>query len=67
MEKVNGDIVKRYMYRGKMVLITKIEIKDEWIYTFRVSDKCNQRDYYGDRYDTFEECEKDSYKVVKGI
>lgn len=64
---VKGDIVKRYMYRDKMVIIAKIEGEKKVIYTFRVTSRANKKDYFSNEYDTFEQCERDSFKVAKGV
>ena len=60
---MTGEIIKRYFHRDKMVIIAKVED----FYTFRVSSKANQKDYYSDRYDNIDSCEKDSYKVAKKV
>lgn len=67
MVNVKGDIVKRYMHRDKMVVIAKIEGEKKTIYTFVVTSKANKKDYFSNEYDTFEQCERDSYKVAKGV
>lgn len=62
-DKVNGEIVKRYIHRDKMIVIAKIED----FYTFRVSSKANKKDYYSDKYSDIEQCEKDSYKIARSV
>lgn len=63
----SGDIIKRYIHRNKMVMIMRFEKEDEIMYSFKITDNSNKKDYYSDKYDTFDKCERDSYKVVKGI
>lgn len=67
MKDINGEIVKRYMYRDKMVIIARLEKNNNSFYTFRISSKANQRDYFSNEYTDIEKCEADSYKVVKGV
>lgn len=62
-DKLKGEIVKRYFHQNKMVIIAKVEN----FYIFRVSNKANQKDYYSDRYDNVDACERDSYKVAKKV
>ena len=61
--KLNGKIVKTYFHKNKMIVIAMIEN----FYTFRVSDKASQKDYFSDKYDTIEDCERDSYKIAKSV
>lgn len=64
---IKGEIVKRFMTRGKMVNIVMINTNDV-MYAFRIIDKCNQKDYYNaDRYATQIECERAAMKVCKGL
>lgn len=68
MNEIKGDIVKRFMMRGKFVVIARIDTKGSSIYTFKVTDKCNNKDYFSnDRYYTFEDCEKASVKICKTV
>lgn len=62
-DKIKGEIVKRYFHQNKMVIIAKIED----FYTFRISNKASQKDYFSDKYETIEQCEKDSYTVAKKV
>lgn len=64
---MTGEIVKRYMHRDKMVIIARLEKDDNVIYTFRISSKANQKDYFSNEYTDMKKCEADSYKVVKGV
>ena len=68
MMDIKGDIAKRFMMRGKFVVIAKMLFNNEDIFTFRISDKCTQKDYYSnDRYYTLEDCERAAVKVCKGV
>ena len=60
---MTGEIKKRYFYKGKLVFLLLIDNH----YCFKIDDKCNKKEYYSDLYPTLNECEKDSYKVVKNI
>ena len=65
---ITGDVVKRYVFRGKLVMLCKIETKDGYMYSFKITDRTKRQDYFNNtRYTTFEDCERDAYKVVKGI
>ena len=65
--ELTNKVVKRYMTRGKMVMLLEIDHNDEIMYCFRINDKCNKKDYYSDKYPTIDSCEKASYRVTKGI
>lgn len=68
MTEIKGDIVKRFMMRGKFVVLARIESKDQSIFTFRVTDKCSNKDYFSnDRYYNAEDCERAAIKVCKGV
>lgn len=68
MKDIKGEIVKRYMYRDKMVIIARLENNNNNdFYTFRISSKANQKDYFSNEYTDIEKCEADSYKVAKGV
>lgn len=67
MKDIKGEIVKRYMYRDKMVFIARIQKGDDSIYTFKISSRANQKDYFSNDYASLEKCEADSYKVVRGV
>lgn len=62
-DKIKGEIVKRYFHQNKMIIIAKVED----FYTFRISNKASQKDYFSDKYSTIEQCEKDSYTVAKKV
>lgn len=68
MKDIQGDIVNRFMMRGKFVVIVKMLKDEKDFYVFRVTDKCNKKDYYSnERYETQEQCESDSRKICKAI
>ncbi|MEG0086972.1 MAG: hypothetical protein RR817_10925 [Niameybacter sp.] len=67
MMKVNGEIVKRYMFRSKMVIIARMEACEQDVYSFRITDKCSKKDYYSDKFTDRIECEKAADKVAKHI
>ena len=61
---MQNNIVKTYVYRGRMVILMCTEKG----YIFKINDKCNKgREYYSLPYGTFEQCEKESYNVAKKI
>lgn len=65
---MTGEIIKRFVMRGKFVVIAVVHHDDDDIYSFKITDKCNQKDYFSHlRYDTFEDCERDCVKVCKGV
>lgn len=67
-KQLQGEIVKKYMMRGKLVFITRIDGNESSWYAFRVSDKVKKQDYYSnEKYDSAEECEKASVKIVKAV
>lgn len=62
---IKGDIVKRFITRGKHVIVFNIIGKG---YGFRISDLCNKKDYYNaDMYETQCLCEREAMKVCKSI
>lgn len=66
--ELKGDIVKRFAMRGKFVLITRIEHEDKSFYAFRVTDKCNKKDYYSNEmYEDQQSCEKASMTICKAV
>lgn len=68
MLDIKGDIVKRFMMRGKFVVIARVDQEENSFYMFRVTDKCNKKDYFSnEKYPTVEECEKDSIKICRGV
>lgn len=67
MKDIKGEIVKRYQSRGKFVIIARVDNESGSYYSFKVTDKCNKKDYFSNMYQTLEECDRDSFKVVKGI
>lgn len=68
MKDIKGDIVKRFMMRGKFVVLVKMIFKEDEIYSFRITDQCNKKDYYSnDRYYNAEDCERAAMKVCKGV
>lgn len=65
---IKGDIVKRYVFRGKFVIICRIETEQGEMYSFKISDKGSKKDYFNNKkYEDFESCDRDAYKVVKGV
>lgn len=65
---INGEIVKRYVYRGKIVIVCRIETEKGDVYSFKITDKAKRQDYFNNtRYANYEDCERDAYKVVKAI
>lgn len=67
-KQLQGEIVKKYMMRGKLVFITRIDNNESSWYAFRVSDRVQKKDYYSnERYETMDLCEKDSVKIVKAV
>lgn len=65
---IKGDIVNRFMMRGKMVIIVRLDHDEDSFYMFKVTDKCNKKDYFSnEKYSTIEECERDSKKICKGV
>lgn len=67
MRDIKGEIVKRYQSRGKFVIIARMDTESGDIFTFKVTDKCNKKDYFSNKYDSFEQCDRDAFKVAKGI
>lgn len=60
---MTGEVIKRYTNKGRVVTI----VNSNYGYTFCIVDKCVQKKYVSTPYKDFEECEKDSYKMVKNI
>lgn len=68
MKGIDGELVKNFFARGKIVTVARVDHDSDSFYLFRVTDKCNKRDYYSnDKYTTIEECERAAVKVCKGI
>ena len=65
---IKGDIVKRFAMRGKFVVIVRIDTADTSKFAFRVTDKCNQKDYYSnDQYDKPLACAVAAMKICNAV
>ena len=55
--------VKTYMYRSKVVTL----MQEDYGYIFLILDKCTKKSCVSTPYETLDDCEKWSYKVVKSF
>lgn len=67
MKSLKGKIILNYVYKSKLVFIAEITSEKDTIYTFRVSDKPNKKDYYSNQYLDLETCKKEAYAVAKNV
>lgn len=66
--EIKGEVVDRFMMRGKMVVIARIDDDNGSFYMFKIDDKCNKKDYYSnDRYETKDICERNAKRICKAV